>query len=371
MSRRVWVIGVMTDRLSTSGIFRPTGLQEEMALISLAARNVPGRVFIFTPSDVNSSRVNGYVFHQHKNGTGYWEMRVIPWPDVVYDLVRLRARDNKYREVRRLLQKATQGRYFNPGFLNKLKVYRLLQEDQRLRYYLPETKWLQGVEVLEELLARHRAVYLKPANGSLGRGIVMVKKTPDGGYLFKTAGGMKGLANTLPGLYKKIRPMLKGRTYLVQQGLDLLLYEGRISDIRVLVQKNGKGEWSITKAYVRVGRKNSIVSNIAQGGVALPMEQVLKTAFPEERTNQIRQEIRDVALLASYVLEKQSGELYGELGVDLGLEKTGRLWLIELNSKPRKATEGSGSPRLVHLSFVKPLRYALYLADRQKGLEQE
>ncbi|MGE5404393.1 MAG: YheC/YheD family protein, partial [Candidatus Saccharibacteria bacterium] len=55
--------------------------------------------------------------------------------------------------------------------------------------------------------------------------------------------------------------------------------------------------------------------------------------------------------------------LFGELGIDIGLDNDDKLWLIEVNSKPRKATEGSGDNRLIDLSFMKPLSYARFLAE--------
>nr|MBO2476611.1 hypothetical protein [Bacillota bacterium] len=58
----------------------------------------------------------------------------------------------------------------------------------------------------------------------------------------------------------------------------------------------------------------------------------------------------------------------GELGLDLGIDRLGRIWLIEVNSKPfLQMTREAGSPHILGLSVQRPLRFARYLAGFENG----
>lgn len=78
----------------------------------------------------------------------------------------------------------------------------------------------------------------------------------------------------------------------------------------------------------------------------------------EEKNLQIKQLCQQVA----ETLEKASRANYGELGLDIGLDKNGSPWLIEVNSKPRKTTESEVSQVIVKNTFRRPLEYSAYLA---------
>ena len=150
----------------------------------------------------------------------------------------------------------------------------------------------------------------------------------------------------------------------MQQGINLLTYDGRVVDIRTLMQKNGQGSWTINKVYSRVGRKGSIISNLASGGTAHTLNQVFTGYFDKKRIDELKQQIRDLSIKVCEAVEETSGHIFGEMGVDLGVDKSGHIWIIEVNSKPRRTVDGKGSRRLITLSFTKPLRFARYLAEK-------
>jgi len=52
----------------------------------------------------------------------------------------------------------------------------------------------------------------------------------------------------------------------------------------------------------------------------------------------------------------------GEIGLDLGVDRRGRVWLIEVNAKPFRKVFDAGPKRRVFLSFRRPMAYARYLA---------
>jgi len=66
--------------------------------------------------------------------------------------------------------------------------------------------------------------------------------------------------------------------------------------------------------------------------------------------------------MVATTLEAEGHCIYGELGLDIGIDNDNFPWLIEVNSKPRKRTKTRFSQRIVRNSFKRPLEYAIYLA---------
>ncbi|MCK9911909.1 YheC/YheD family protein, partial [Microbacteriaceae bacterium K1510] len=81
------------------------------------------------------------------------------------------------------------------------------------------------------------------------------------------------------------------RRFIVQPYLALHTPEGAPYDVRVLVQKNGLGEWQTTGKAVRVGEKDGITSNLHGGGKAVPLSSFLAQFFQPEQQTMIEQEI--------------------------------------------------------------------------------
>lgn len=362
------VIGILTTNRMPMGRIRPCGVQGELSYLSRMGRRINGSVYVFHPWDIDwkNHRFTGYRFHPEDDGFGRWERCSMPPPDVVYDQIYNRVAERKYLLARTRLKKLTKGRYFNPCYLNKLTVHRNLSKLEEMRPHMPETRLLRKPEDLRAMISSYKSLYIKPVGGSLGRGIIRITRE-SGRFVYKTRGGRVGHALSVADLYRKIKRITGKKTYIVQQGIDLILFQGRVVDIRSLMQKNGQGEWSITKVYARVGPQGNITSNLASGGTAHPLKKVISASFNPEQVEAIREQIRKLSVKVCEAVEITSGEIFGEMGVDLGLDKKGRLWVIEVNSKPRRTTGGKGSRRLITLSFSKPLRFAAHLVQNGKS----
>lgn len=63
------------------------------------------------------------------------------------------------------------------------------------------------------------------------------------------------------------------------------------------------------------------------------------------------------------LIEAALGMTLGELGLDLGVDRTGRIWLLEVNSRPwRTVNPERGSIARTRLALLRPLAYARCLA---------
>lgn len=362
-------IGVLSTFLPNKEEFDPTGVQADIIYLSNMGKLMPGQVFIFTPSSINwdNNTTRGYVYRQVSAERGVWASDIYPLPDVVYDRVSSRVSEGKE------LIKATKSRltnqpylkYFNPSFLNKWKVHQILMGNPRLYPYVPETRLLNG-ENLQEMLRKYPVLFVKPSNGSLGFGIIKLKRNERGEISYvvnRGRGRLRSQAENAEDFLKKTKKIRKDKPYIVQQGLDLATFRGSPFDIRIIYQKDGQGEWQISKKFVRVAAPGSSVSNLSSGGRAEPSRKVMKYLYSKKDTiEEKNKEIKTLCHMIALTLEKSITGTFGEMGMDIGIDKKGRPWLIEVNSKPRKTTETEYSKAVIRNTFRRPLEYSVYLA---------
>lgn len=84
----------------------------------------------------------------------------------------------------------------------------------------------------------------------------------------------------------------------------------------------------------RTGNINSIVSNISRGGLAEKGEIILKKHLNmTDKEAFIRRNIMSNLSIAIAKSIEECGINCGNLGIDLGIDKKGKIWLIEVNNK--------------------------------------
>jgi hypothetical protein len=74
-------------------------------------------------------------------------------------------------------------------------------------------------------------------------------------------------------------------------------------------------------------------------------------------------EIKMVALEIAKAFERLAEGHFAELGIDLAIDTQGKIWLIEINSKPSKTDDTVTNPALTtRPSVMRLLDYVLYLS---------
>ncbi len=359
------IIGILAASLPNSSNYDPKSTQAELIYLSNMGKKMDGYVFFFTPTCVNfeNNTIRGYVYN-HNPGRGVWVPSTYPFPDVIYDRISSRRTELRHDEIKNNLMQQPYLKYFNPSFLNKWKVHQLLITNPSLKNNLPNTMELTK-DNLSLMLNLYNIVFVKPSDGSLGQGIIRVVKDEKGSlhYTIYRKKRSKKLAANIDDFMGKTKKVRGEKPYIVQQGLDLATYKGSPFDLRIIYQKNGLGEWVITKKFVRVAAKGSNVSNLSIGGKAEVSKKVLRFLFKKAELIEMKnEEIKNLCFTIATTLEMVSNQTYGELGLDIGIDKKGNPWLIEVNSKPRKTTETDFSMVIVKNTFIRPLEYANYLA---------
>lgn len=322
-------------------------------------------LFGISSVDLKAGSIRGYVLHD-----GLWHRRAMPMPNVIYDQLVSRKveQDPSVQDKRDALVRRYGDKFFNGGFFDKWQVYEWLLDDSNLKAHLPRTLRHTTLNQAANFINSHSVSFLKPLHGSLGLGIAHFVRQKNGGFIYevkqRTASVTRGKANSAKEVLQPFRTRLKNRPYIWQEGLMLATYRERPVDVRILMQRDHTGSWKRTKMFARVAKTGDFTSNLTGGGDAMTVDEALAECLPKvERRNRAKGQIRRLSREIVEAMEASSGRRFGEMGIDLGLDTSGKVWVIEVNSKPRKTpTTEKGRQDLVDLSFERPIRYAIYLA---------
>lgn len=329
-------------------------------------------VVVFDPlsTDWSASRIIGYCY-SHESGR--WLKVNRPIPTVIFDRCFYRGRSHyiRYKAAARRLQKLRQVRFLAASLSGKWQVAEWLNKYGAFQPHMPETQMLHTVNQVSEWLQLEQACILKPNAGSHGKRIVRVSKLPDGRYELI---GRDVRNELLHAAFDSERQLLRwlerfigSKRFLLQASLALHTESGRAFDVRSLMQKNGRGNWSLTGMAVRLGRPGSLTANLHGGGTVSPAETFLQEHYEPEQAAAILRQLTHLSQSIPPVLEQHSGRLV-ELGIDFGVDNCGHVWILEVNSKPgRSIFSKLHDARKSTASVNHLIQYARYLLDRQLG----
>ncbi|UUZ81006.1 YheC/YheD family protein [Paenibacillus sp. P26] len=324
-------------------------------------------VYTFSYRDLLEKKKKIHGFTPGANGK--WLGQTFPWPDIVIDFCRVLRKP--FREMRRRKDLFV---YANNKFTYKWRAMKLFEGSEQVNKWSPET-FIYSPSRLGKMMEKYPIVYVKPGNGTGGHSVAKIKRLEDG-YLVqgRTRSGkiIKQKLDSAETVRRRLNQWVRSQqirtgNFMVQQGLNLEPLPGRIIDARILIQKNGKGQWVITGKALRVGGKNSPTTNLLYGdGKALHFGSFLRERFGPKKAEQIEQECHQLAYRLMEVIEKRFGSMM-EFGLDVGIDKKGDVWLIEANPKPAHDTFiKSKEPDVYRKSLRRPIQYAMYLIQKEK-----
>lgn len=323
-------------------------------------------VYVVTVSDLNLARRTA-VGYRYDFSQKSWQKLIISLPRVLYN--RIPQREDELRpEVSQVLKaclKHPDIRLFNPAFFNKWSLFKWLRQSKMTRQYTPSTRKFSDRLKLKEALQKYPLLYLKPEKGKAGRGIMKAQYFRKTRYPYvltiqdkKSSRTFK--FRTLNHMRKKIKEHIGDEDYIVQQGIELASYKDRPFDLRILVQKNIQGKWSITGIGARVAGSLSITTHVPRGGSIDDPKRLLTNVFGPVTAKKILLRVKKAALSIARQIERGSGRRHGEMSIDIGVDKSGHVWFFEANSKPMKFDE----PEIRRKSLQKLIEYGYYLYTR-------
>lgn len=324
-------------------------------------------VYVVTVKDLKlkSPLVRGYI--PNRDGSE-WESQLFPLPQIIYNRIPQREDELKpfvRRKIEAILEHPNLA-IFNPFFFNKWHLFEWLKSSKLTAPLVPATRQLNTPKQLFKMLERYPTLYLKPVNGKAGKGIMLLRLQKDKPLPYRLQiqhqkNSITYKAASLKRLWNRIKKETDGSPYIMQQAIDLITVDNRPFDLRLLLQKNNRGHWSISGLGARLAGQKSITTHVPRGGSIENPLKLLESAFGSEHANSIIRKVRTNALIIAKQIEKACGYRLGEMSMDLGVDKTGANWFFEANARPMKFDEEPIRKKSLQRIFD----YSLYLANQK------
>ncbi|WP_064091746.1 YheC/YheD family endospore coat-associated protein [Rossellomorea aquimaris] len=320
-------------------------------------------LYLFSPQGISplSETVDGFYFNPTKKT---WEKEAFEIPSFIYDRTYYQ-KDLPSRQAKAVVQWLKNQKYIqflSYGLPNKWLVYETLKETS-LSSYLPETTLVTDGNQLLHLLLEQRDSIIKPVDGAHGFAVyqllvegknIKVRTTKKHGVIEKTFTNNQSFLEWG-------NHILKQHTFIYQKRLSNYTSLHTPFDLRVLMNKDSRGEWRVFQKAIREGKQNGILTNISYGASYLSYKD-WKHKHQRLTWNFIEEEITDILEDIPLILEDSFSPLF-EIGVDIVIANDDSIWILDINSKPgHKAVHSLGAEKLSALHKA-PLDYCEFLAE--------
>lgn len=210
-----------------------------------------------------------------------------------------------------------------------LKTEALLS-DGRVSHYIPMTR-VYTAEALLTMLRRYGNVVIKPIVGGGGYGVIKVFHDRRGygfTYMDRTR-----IYRDFKSMRRALHVVKAKRKYIIQQGISLARIGGRPIDYRVKVVKNG-AVWEFRSMVGRLARPGLFVTNLCKGGTMLTCREGLRRSLPRIKASAKKAEMRRLTRVCIELMERHFPGV-GELGFDYAVDFSGKIWILEVNTRPQ------------------------------------
>ncbi|WP_138496559.1 YheC/YheD family protein [Paenibacillus pinistramenti] len=279
-----------------------------------------------------------------------WLDAQLPFPASVMNIRPWGPRKRSFKEL--VFRKKVPFTAFLIG--DKWEMTRRLAHSPKVRDYLVPTVVLENLDIVDDFLDKYEKVVIKPASGSRGAGVQGLTRSGKRYLLQKDSEELhfdrKGLIEYLTKLKK---------SYLIQPYIRCLTPEGAPFDFRILVQRNGQGEWTVPVIYPRIGESGTITSNVSVGGRTELLEAFLARVLPEGRYS-IPKQLHDLGLVIAEEVNSYYDFPINELGIDLAIDDQNRIWFYEANTCP-------GTLNHEEERAVQAVAYAKFVGSQTSG----
>jgi hypothetical protein len=113
--------------------------------------------------------------------------------------------------------------------------------------------------------------------------------------------------------------------------------------------KNEKGKWETIFNGTRIAKGRFTITNTCTGGDYALYELVYPELINQYPFMKVptADELDEVTIMLAEYIEKELGDL-GEVGMDIGIDIKGRIWIFEANARPDKEID----PTILDMSGV-------------------
>lgn len=362
-------VGILLNDRTFRGIARGRADHEAIHLYEQAAESLDCQICFFRLKDISLREMTVKALIPLRSDSRCYAARTIPLPPVIHN----RAIHLKRTAERKIARLQARGIFiFNRHTrYSKWFIHRLLMQNEGLRRHLPETR-LATVSSIRAMMTRHDSLILKPARGSIGRGIMLLEQAGRSWRLVYPDRARRAWRTAVfrAALPAALRAALRRRTYLVQERIPLATYMQRPFDLRVSVQRDGSGEWQVTGIVGKAAPARRFLTNVAQGGTVYALEHLLH-GHPALDPLAVRQSVSLLALEIASHLGRQLPNL-ADLGLDIGITEQGFPMFIECNCRDlRYSFQEGGLMNEWARVYYQPISYGKSVWVHQYGGEDK
>lgn len=178
-------------------------------------------------------------------------------------------------------------------------------------------------------------VFLKPNGGNKGNHIFVIERTKGQHYNIDryfdeeiTRVKDVGLQECLD----FVKKYASDDDYLIQEAIDVIQYEGRPVNIRVLLVFDGIAWRFMCEVYV--AKKSSLIGNTYQGGELFPADVILPKLIPRDKLILFKDALKKLSIrFADYLYEKYQKN-FEEIAFDYLVDDEYHIYVSEINVKP-------------------------------------
>ncbi|MBS4203237.1 YheC/YheD family protein [Lederbergia citrea] len=280
--------------------------------------------------DWNEKIVYGMIYDPKQKK---WIYNSAPIPSTLY-----RRNFHQNKKTIKQLRDITENQLFNSHHFKKSDLYNL-REDLEISDHLPETHILDDMDKLIEFINLKQKVILKPVSLSRGRGIFIIEKNKEEleGFIlydYRKKYRVRHLLSDSIAFHDMLESLgIFKQNYLFQTYIPLLNVNERPFDVRVVMQKYKKNKWVCSGIECRIAGENEDLTNIARGGKAMTLEEVIQDSGKNLSYSKIKNKMLLICHDFCDLMDKKE-EHYAEFGLDIALDEQGYPWLLEANIFP-------------------------------------
>ena len=204
-----------------------------------------------------------------------------------------------------------------------------------LRDHLPATTpWSKAK--LFRMLDQYGTVMVKPAYGWGGQGVMKIARTTGDTFNIHYNNRVRTAASR-DEVYQYVNKKRGKSSAIIQQYIPLARTSGRPFDLRVMVQRRSvkSSKWEVTGKLAKIAGKGYIITNVqrSNGKVVSASKAIRSSDITGASISHILEEVDRI----SRICAKRFGQYYKSIhtiGMDIGLDKNGKVWIIEGNFTP-------------------------------------
>ena len=205
----------------------------------------------------------------------------------------------------------------------------VLRQNPVIARHIPDTRMFSS-DNLHSMLRAYSLVVLKPVVGTGGNGVMMVIRS--GGRYIVRHKTSTSVYRSFAAMLAAVRKKCGRRSYLIQRGIRLATIRGRPIDYRVKVVKQG-GSWKTRAMVGRLARPGLFVTNLCRGGTQLPSAVGIRRSLSASAVRRKKNEMRHLTRLCVEQMERHFPGVT-QLGFDYGIDRSGKIWIFEVNTRP-------------------------------------